>query len=506
MDDLHESKALSNRGRRAFIGGSVGIAAMALWGSSSLAQGSSATVAPASAASPNLAAQLANYAMGLRFEDLPSSVVEAAKLHFADAIGCAIPAIDEATVKQCRSVVLAEGSKGKATIFGVRGGTSPDLAAFANGVALRYYDLNDVYVGLSTAHPSDNIAAVYAAAEATNASGAEFLCNMVLSYEVNCRFLDAVNLDTLGWDSTVPSLPAAALSCGRLFGLSRAQLEQAVNISLNDHIALHQTRVQTLSDWKGIADAEAARNALFAVQLAQHGITGPAPIFEGKFGLEKQVTGPINVSLSDWGGRDRPFKISQCSMKPYPAQVTTLTAIAAAQELRGQVGAVDQVSAITIVTSKNGLTSAGTGSEKWAPRTKETADHSLPYVVARTFLDGQINNGSYTKDKLSDPKVLALMQKIKVQEDPAFTAMAPGALPTRIIVTLADGHELQAERRDVPGFGSRAMNRRDVENKWKANVAGVMNERDISRLLEVIWNLDTEKDLSGFGKRMSALD
>ena len=145
--------------------------------------------------------------------------------------------------------------------------TSPDLAAFANGVAFRYYDLNDIYVGRQAGHPSDHIAACLAVAEAERASAAELITAIVLAYEINCRLIDAFDLTTRGWDPPVFSLPAVALAAGKLMKLGPDRLAQAVNLAINDHIPMGQTRVQTLSDWKGLADAEAG---------AQCGVRGAA--------------------------------------------------------------------------------------------------------------------------------------------------------------------------------------------------------------------------------------
>ena len=114
-------------------------------------------------------------------------------------------------------------------------------------------------------------------------------------------------------------------------------MTQAVNLAINDHIPLAQTRVQTLSDWKGLADAEAARNAVFAARLARGGLTGPAPIFEGQSGFFQQVTGPANVDVDAFGGRGVPFRIHQCVMKAYPAVIYTQTAIVAGIEVAKEV-------------------------------------------------------------------------------------------------------------------------------------------------------------------------
>ncbi len=181
--------------------------------------------------------------------------------------------------------------KEAATIIGTTRKTSPDLAAFANGAAGRYYDLNDIYVGrlpairatispraLRSPKPNARVAATSSLA-------------IALAYEIDCRLVDALDLFARGWDTPVFSLPAVALAAGKLMKLDAAKLTEAVNLAINDHIAMGQTRAQVLSDWKGLADGEASRNAVFAAILARGGLTGPAPIFEGQQGFFRQVSG-----------------------------------------------------------------------------------------------------------------------------------------------------------------------------------------------------------------------
>ena len=239
-----------------------------------------------------LAKRLAAYADGLRYDDLDEATIESVKVHLIDTLGCGLAAFDEKPVRICRDVVLASGGGG-ATVIGTKRRAAPDLAAFANCAAFRYLDLNDAYVGRVTGHPSDHIAACLAVAEAERASTPELITAIALAYEVNCRLIDAfgINIGSRGWDIPVLSLPAVALAAGKLMKLHPDKLEQAVNLALNDHISLGQTRAQTLSDWKGIADAEAGRNAVFAAMLARGGLTGPAPIFEGRLGFSQLVGG-----------------------------------------------------------------------------------------------------------------------------------------------------------------------------------------------------------------------
>jgi 2-methylcitrate dehydratase len=210
---------------------------------------------------------MARYVAETEYGALDQTTIETAKAHLTDAIGCGISAYHEDAVRACRDVALAVPG-GVSTVIGTKRRTTPDLATFANGAAIRYFDFNDLYFGREPGHPSDNITACLAIAEAEGRNGRDFLLAMVLAYEIDCRLLDAAELTRKGWDHPINSLPASALAAGKLMGLPTEKLEQAVNIALNGHIAMNQTRVQVLSDWKNLADADAGRNGVFAALLA----------------------------------------------------------------------------------------------------------------------------------------------------------------------------------------------------------------------------------------------
>jgi 2-methylcitrate dehydratase len=473
------------------------VAGIAAFGFSGLMPGAAAAQAAQSESTVRpLAERLAAYAAQLRYDDLDSETIEAVKSHLIDTIGCGIAAFDEKPVRICRDLVLA-ASGGVSTIIGTNRRAPPDLAAFANGAAFRYHDMNDAYVGRVTGHPSDHIAACLAVAEAERSSAAELITAIVLAYEINCRLVDAFDIATRGWDPPVFSPPAVALAAGKLMKLDPERLTQAVNLAINDHIAMGQTRVQTISDWKGLADAEAGRNAIFATQLARAGLTGPAPIFEGRSGFFRLVSGPGEVDVAAFGRRGIPFLINACGMKAYPAQVHTQTAIVAAIALAREIGALDRITAIDIATTKRGFQMNASEPEKWAPDTKETADHSLPYITARAMFDGDINNASYTAEKLHDPRILALMRKIAVKEDPAFAKPAGNAPSARITATLDDGRQITRQVDNMPGFPGQPMERADVERKFRSNAGSRWPRHRTDAILRALWDLDRTEDLPG---------
>jgi len=440
-----------------------------------------------------LAERLATYAHDLSYEDLDAATIERVKTLVIDTIGCGVGAWEEKPVEACRQIALSV--KGPATVIGTSGRTTAELAAFANGAAFRYLDFNDSYVGRFAVHPSDNIAACLAVAEAERASASELVTAIVIAYEVNCRLADALDISKRGWDPSVFCLPAVALAAGRLMKLGPDRLSHAVNIAINDHVPLAQTRVGALSDWKGIAAAEAGRNAVFAARLARAGLTGPAPIFEGQSGFFAQVSGPGNVDVDGFGRRGAQFRLNKCSLKPYPAVIYTQTAVVAGLEVAREAGSLDRIAAIEIATTSRGFQRTGSEPEKWDPKTRETADHSLAYIAARAMFDGNLTSESFAEQKFRDPAVLAFMQKIKVSEDPVLTARTGGAVPTRVTATLTDGRKISREVDHAPGFAQRPMSRADLEAKFRGNVGEHWPQAKAETNLAALWAIDQAIDL-----------
>jgi 2-methylcitrate dehydratase len=479
--------------RRKFL--SLAVSAGALPAFPRFAAAEDAAKQPAAKPARPLAERLAAYADGLRYDDLDPATIERVKAFVIDTIGCGIAAFDEKPVQICRDLALVPGG-GASSVIGTNKRTTPDLASFANGAAFRYYDLNDVYVGRTAAHPSDNIAPCFAIAEAERSTAHELITAIALVYEVTCRLIDSIDIGSRGWDPPVLSLPAVALAAGKLMKLSPEKLTQAVNLAVNDHIAMGQTRAQTNSDWKGFADAEASRNAVFATMLARGGLTGPAPIFEGRVGFFNQVA-KGDVDVEAFGRRGVPFRIHQCSMKPYAAVVYGQTAIVAAIAVAKEVGDLTRIAAIEIATTRRGFQQTGSDPEKWTPATRDTADHSLPYLTMRAMFDGDIDNDSYAPEKLRDPRALAFMRKITVSEDPTLTARSgPSTVPTRITAILTDGRRVVREVDDVAGFVGRPMGRADVERKFRKNVGKRWPQERTDAILQALWSLEQTDDLS----------
>jgi 2-methylcitrate dehydratase len=193
-------------------------------------------------------------------------------------------------------------------------------------------------------------------------------------------------------------------------------------------------------------------------------------------------------------------------LKSYAAHITAQTAIPAAaalaQDIKKETGNLDRIAALEIGTTRRGRQVAGTDPEKWAPDTKETADHSLPYIVARAMFDGMFDNESYAPEKLHDPRLLAFMRRITVKEDPAFATLTGAVPPTRLTATLDDGRRIVRLVDKMPGFPGQPMSRADVERKFRSNIGSRWREERTDGVLQALWTLD-ESDLSSLLGRLA---
>ena len=443
-----------------------------------------------------IAKGLGEYAHSLGYKDLSANVVVETKKRFLDALGCAIGAFNELPVRSARKVAEENYTSKASTILGTATKTSPDIATFVNGAMTRYFDFNDTYLSREPAHPSDNIASCLAVAQMRQRSGKDLILAIALAYEIQCRLCDAASIRSKGWDHVCYGLVSSALASGKLLGLSPKELENSVNISLNSHIAMRQVRAGELSDWKGFSFANASKNAVFSSLLAEKGITGPTPIFEGEMGFWKQVSGEFELDIESFGGRKGSFKLPQTYVKYFPAEYHAQTAIWAALELRKQIESRGEIASIEIETHEAGYSILGKDKEKWKPKTKETADHSLPYMVGIALLEGKVDNRSYSRRNLTNQTVLDFLSKISVKEDAKFTQDYPAKIANRINILLRDGSVL-TKQVDVPkGHPNNPMSVQEIEAKFKRLTKNFLKESQIERIFKFVWSLENQKDVS----------
>ncbi|HSV78590.1 MAG TPA: MmgE/PrpD family protein [Ramlibacter sp.] len=416
---------------------------------------------------------------------LPCSpaVTHEAKRRLIDSMACALGAWHTPLCQAARAVAGTESAEGSAALWGLARRSSPEAAAFANGTLVRALDLSDMYRVRSGGHPSDVIAAVIAVADATRASGRDTLEAIVLAYEFYCTFCEAIDINTLGWDQPLYAAIASAAGAARVLGLRGASMAHAISLAVAPNLALAQTRRGRISSWKGAAAANAARNGVFAARLAQAGVSGPADVFEGSGGLFEAL------GAFDWRiGHGQP-RILSTNLKRFPVCYHGQGAAAAAIELRSQVAPQD-VTGLRVDTYAQAVTYMANEPSRWAPATRETADHSLPYVVAVALSDGDVTEHSFDEDRLADPALQRLMACTRVVEDEAYSARYPASAPCRLTIELRDGTARSVEVPSPEGHCDRPMSDAAVDAKFLGLAAEVIPAPAARRLLDALWGTD----------------
>lgn len=438
-----------------------------------------------------LAEALGGYTQRCRYRDLSPAVVHEVKRRVIDALGCAWGAYGGAPCRMARDCARPVTAVRGARVWGDRRRTTMELATFANGVMVRYLDYNDTYLSQEPCHPSDLIPGALAVGEGMHADGKTLILAIALGYEVLCRLCDAASLRQRGWDHVTYGGMASALVTAKLLGLSPERTAHAVALAVVPNNALRQTRVGELSAWKGCAFANAARNGVFAARLASAGMTGPLDVFEGRCGFWRLVSGPFRLTL---GGRHL-AAILNTHIKYFPVEYHAQSAVEAALALRQRLPPGDPILFVRVETFQAAADIIGGEPEKWAPRSRETADHSLPYCVAVALTDGRVGKAQFTEQRIRDPRLRRLLKKVRIVETPRQTRQYPQAIPNRVQITTRSGRRWTHEVVYPRGHACNPMSDAEVEAKFERLSAPMLSQRQRRRLLARLWRLEHVSDV-----------
>lgn len=432
----------------------------------------------------NLTCQIANFAYELKFAQLPQDVVAAATRFMVDSLACAIAAHDCEPAQM--GLRLARGAAplkypGRIICHGAM--STAETATFVNTTMIRNLDFNDEYPG---GHPSDCLGAFLAIAESAQADGKQLIESLVIAYELFLRLSDATHLRYKGWDQGFAVGIGVAAGVGHLLNLTREQLAEAIAIIAVANVPMRNTRAGELSLWKGVATAYAARNGMFAALLAGEGMTGADKPFEGKHGLWDLITGPFQLTpLPTEGG---PYQAPVTRLKYWPVEYNGQLPVWGALELREKVK-WQELRDIEIGVYTFCYTEIGSEPEKWDPKTRETADHSLPYIFAKVLVDGTISVAAFEESAYRDPSLRPLMSKIRVYLDHQVDAIYPKTISMKIKATGNDGHVTELWPRDPLGHPNKPMGDEDVRNKFSRTVEPVYGKDKTKEVLETWWKL-----------------
>jgi 2-methylcitrate dehydratase len=410
--------------------------------------------------------QLADFVNRASYEDLSERARQQLKIRILDSLACGIGALEGEPIQMIRSYLREVGGTDSCTLVAAKERTSPDRAAFYNGALIRYLDYNDSYLAAAeTCHPSDNLSAVLAAAEYTSRHGRDLLEALAVAYQIHCRLSDEAPVRAHGFDHTTQGSYAVAAGVSKALGLSRDKTAHAIAISGTAFNALRVTRTGILSHWKGLAYPNTAFGGTHAALLAKQGITGPSEVFEGNKGFMDSIAGHFSIN---WEKEDLE-RITRTIIKKYNAEIHSQSAIEGVLELQQEYSflaeEIERIK-IDIFDVAYHIIGGGEEGEKTVVHTKEQADHSLPYIVSVALIDGNVLPEQYLPQRIQQPDVQSLLQKVTVQPVESLSQRFPEEIPCRLTITLKDGREVVKEKQDYEGFHTRPMRWETITQKF----------------------------------------
>lgn len=450
---------------------------------------------------------LAAFATGCTAGDLSDDALQELKIRVLDTVGVAIGALDAPPLVAIRELVVEQSGSGNCSLIG-GGSTNASLAAFYTSALSRYLDFMDAYLAKGeTNHPSDNFGAVLAAAEKVHASGAELLTALAVAYQVHTRLADVAPVRARGFDHTTQGAFAAAAGAAKAMRLTSDQAANAIAMAGTANVALRVTRTGNLSHWKGLAYAHVSRNAVFAAQLAERGITGPELVFEGNKGFKQSVSGPFDI---DWAAEDLE-SVRRTIVKKHNAEIHSQSALDAALDVRARPGFdAAQIARVRLRTFDVAYSIIGGGEEgdKRTVRTKEEADHSLPWMLAVVLLDGELTPRQYAPDRIVADDVQALMRRVQIEPDTGFSARFPAEMPAELEVTLTSGTTIRTARDGYRGFTTDPFRWADARAKFDAVTARFVGPELRDEIADTVQDLDNTQtaDFTDLLRRVPTAD
>src|SRR6266446_7004439 len=414
---------------------------------------------------------LAKYAARASFADLSAESRRQLPIHILDSLACSIAALGAGPVDACRAQVGEFGSVGPCALIG-GGQANPIYAAFWHTALVRYVDFMDNFLApTETCHTADNFGVPLTIADYAGGSGRDLMLAVALGYTVQSRFVDHANFMTRGFDHTAQLAFSHNAAAGRLLGLSEQQIGHAMAMAAVSDASFAVVRAKPLSQWKGLASAQAALGAMNTLFLARRGVEGPLQVIEGPLGIDHLLGMKIDIEWDKQGYEG----VTESTIKKYNSMIHTQSAVHCMVELTRQkkldpnriVSIEGEVFRLAFDFAGGGLY----GVDK-VIRTKEQADHSLPYLLSVALIDGEVTPAQFQPDRIVKPDVQALLKKVSVRPNHEYTEQYPKKMPTKIVVRLQDGKIIEHEVQDYPGLASHPFTWEDAVQKFDALVAG----------------------------------
>ncbi len=434
---------------------------------------------------------ISEFAVNLKYEDLPAEVVHEAKRFLFDSIGCAYGGYHTSDVNILRDIYHETGGKPEATLIGFGDKIPAINATLVNSLMIRALDFNDIYWKEDPSHPSDLIPAALSVAEAVGGSMKEVITAIVLAYEFEQRLCEFAvpGIRERKWHHATLTQFVSPIVAGKVLGLNEDQMVNAIGISGSHNHTIGCPTAGKLTMMKNTVDPMAVQSGVLAALMAQRGYSGTEAVFEGKEGfmdtflgwnVKDQSVHPVKMQgrdgVSEWkwntekllGGLGEKYKILECGMKAFPTEALTHTHLSATLKVvtKNQI-TYDQIETVTLTT----LAQAHDilfDHHKYRPESRETADHSLPYCIAAALVDHKITTNSFSEEKMKDPRIWEVIDRIKGEPSLEFEKMFPEKQPSKVVVKTKDGKEFSEYLEFPKGDPREPMTMEDLENKFNA--------------------------------------
>src|SRR6478672_8508567 len=452
-----------------------------------------------------ITAAMSRWAAALQFKQLSIDAVYQAKRFLLDSLGCSLGGYQQHDVKIALEVLGETAGPGKATVIGTGQRVDPISASLANALMIRCMDYNDIYWKQDPSHPSDIFPAALACCERAKSDGKELLVGLVLGHEFEMRLCEAAfpGIRERGWHHATLTAFASPIAAGRALHLTWEQIQHAIGISASRHCTLGAVTAGKLTMMKNTVDPMATQSGVLAALLAEKGYTGPEHVIDGKEGLT-HVFGPewkLNF-LTD--GLGESWRITQCGMKAFPTEALTHTPISAVLDIvKSNDLHPDQIEKVQIRSLARAADILSDPS-KYDPRTKETADHSLPYVIAAAVAERQVTPVQFEMKKIMDPVIRAQLKKVEVVADPEIEKVFPALQRVIVNLTTVDGRTFTKQLDYPKGDPRNPLTDAEVEEKFAALADGVLSEGAQKKLKDAIWNLEKVGSVSKLMEMMKS--
>ena len=435
--------------------------------------------------------KMSRWAADLQYQQLSSDAIHQAKRFLLDSFGCALGGFQQHDVKIALEVLDETAAPGPATVIGTGQRVDAVSASLANALMIRCMDYNDIYWKQDPSHPSDIFPAAIACCERARTGGDELIVGIVLGHEFEMRLCEAAfpGIRERGWHHATLTAFVSPIVAGRALHLTAEQIQHAIGISASRHCTLGAVTAGKLTMMKNTVDPMATQSGVFAALLAERGYTGPEHVIDGKEGLT-HVFGPewkLN-RLTD--GLGYSWRITQCGMKAFPTEALTHTAISAVLDLvKSNDLHPNQVEKIQIRSLARAADILSDPS-KYDPHTKETADHSLPYVIAAALVDRQVTPAQFTMGKILDPTIREQLNKVEVVADPEIEKVFPALQRVIVHIDTRDGRSFDKQLDYPKGDPRNPLTDQEIEEKFTALADGVLSPSAQKRVKDAVWNLE----------------